>query len=211
MEKEKKTTVGTFTQDPTKSIVKVQITRRIPDGVYVWVELDRLGHAFWSLFKDEKIIVYTYGRYDDVDTIPITGEGILIKYTGNHALSYIKKILYLKNGYSNVYRINDADLELAIKYSDNLWLSSNERPDRMSTSNNIKTHGRVINNYNLFIRNCVTTTIDLIEKSGTTIFWDLELDPKTPHGLFIQLDMKSQMSKKVKKYTNEFKLVFKDN
>lgn len=68
-------------------------------------------------------------------------------------------------------------------------------PDNEKTAREIKTHGRIIDDYNLFFRNCVTTTIKLIEESRTNVFNDWELDPISPHSLFIQLDMKSQVKK----------------
>ncbi|OOF40915.1 hypothetical protein BKK49_05540 [Rodentibacter rarus] len=90
----KEISIGYFSKDAIP--IKVKITRKIPDGVYVWIELERLGHVFWSIHQGRNITVYTYGRYDDVEMWGFTGEGVLIKYVGSLAKTYIKEKLYPK-------------------------------------------------------------------------------------------------------------------
>lgn len=209
MASDNKTSFGIFSKDIENNVIDIKISRKIPDGVYIWVEILGFGHAFLSVHKNGSNIVYTYGRYDDVDSIKITGEGVFIKYTGNLAIAYMKNRLYKSNASCNVYKISDANVEQAIAVSDALWNSSSEQPDNEKTAREIKTHGRIIDDYNLFFRNCVTTTIKLIEESGSNVFNDWELDPISPHSLFIQLDMKSQVKKQVIKYTEIYKLNIK--
>ncbi|MFZ7296369.1 hypothetical protein ACLSZN_08985 [Avibacterium avium] len=168
MEKEKKTTVGTFTQDPTKSIVKVQITRRIPDGVYVWIETDGFGHTFISIHKAKNIYVYSYGRYDDVDKIPLSGEGVLGNFKNDSAISFIKSELDAKN--YKIYKINDVSLDKNITFFEDLWNNSNETPNNSNKKEIWKKYGKVISKYNLFYRNCTTVTIDSLKYAGTNIF-----------------------------------------
>lgn len=205
----KETSTGSLS-DYESTAIEIKITRKIPDGVYVWIELERLGHVFWSAHQGGIATVYTYGRYDDVDKGQITGEGVLIKYTGALASAYMRTKLYPKNNSpSMVYKINDVVPKKVIEISDKLWFSSDEKPDRKDKDDSLKVYGKVINNYNLFLSNCTTMTIEVLEESGSNIFWDFELDPISPHGLFIQLDMKAQMKKNVENYTNIAKSIIK--
>ncbi|OOF41997.1 hypothetical protein BKK50_07840 [Rodentibacter rarus] len=205
----KEISTGYFSKDAIP--IKVKITRKIPDGVYVWIELERLGHVFWSIHQGRNITVYTYGRYDDVEMWGFTGEGVLIKYVGSLAKTYIKEKLYPKNNApSMVYKINDVNPQKILEVSDKLWFSSDERPDREDKENRIKTYGKVINDYNLLVRNCTTMTINVLEDSGSNIFWDFELDPVSPHGLFIQLDVKAKMKNNVENYTDIMKSIIRE-
>ncbi|MBN6078008.1 hypothetical protein HYE59_10865 [Aggregatibacter actinomycetemcomitans] len=209
MSDDKKTSIGSFSLD-SNATIDIKISRNIPDGVYIWIELEELGHVFWSVHQNKNVTAYTYGRYYDVDKGGFTGDGVLIKYTGSLAMEYIKRKLYPKSNISMVYKIEDADPQKVIEASDKLWFSSDERPDRTDKNKSLKIYGRVIDDYNLFLRNCVTTTINVLESAGSTIFkWDFEIDPITPHGLFIQLSEKSFMRKKVADYTETMKTIIK--
>ncbi|MFZ7187167.1 hypothetical protein ACLSY8_04420 [Avibacterium avium] len=162
MEKEKKTTVGTFTQDPTKSIVKVQITRRIPDGVYIFTETVILGHTFILVSINSKYIVYTYGRYNDNYF-----DGVLLKHTQNDAINYLMKELYRFNAKS--YRICDIEEERVIQEFDLLWYSSDKIPQE-GKEKNLSRDGRIISQYKLLSSNCTTIVCNILKKSGTKIF-----------------------------------------
>ncbi|MFZ7231144.1 hypothetical protein, partial [Avibacterium avium] len=164
MEKEKKTTVGTFTQDPTKSIVKVQITRRIPDGVYIFTETVMFGHAFVLISSNNQMTSYSYGRYGEQDT----SQGILFRYKGELCKKYAMKELYRFN--ANVYKILDVTPEKVSDTFEKIWLSSTQpAKSKMPDSYN---SGRVIDEYKLTSRNCTTVTINALQKSGTNIFKD---------------------------------------
>ncbi|WP_179108374.1 hypothetical protein [Rodentibacter rarus] len=53
-------------------------------------------------------------------------------------------------------------------------------------------------------------TINVLEDSGSNIFWDFELDPVSPHGLFIQLDVKAKMKNNVENYTDIMKSIIRE-
>ncbi|MCW9716013.1 MULTISPECIES: hypothetical protein [unclassified Avibacterium] len=217
MEKEKKTTVGTFTQDPTKSIVKVQITRRIPDGVYVWVETEGWGHAYIMTSIDNHITVYTYGRYDDVDFWKITGEGVLGKFEDCEAILYMKSSKH--DSLCSVYKILDITPCKVLSILNFEWSRSNEKPnnpEKFKDNPKIKnlwiTKGHVIDTYAVYNRNCTTITIDTIEKAGSNLFSNLNKTEEplwsillTPAGLQNYLE-NSNNSAIVKNITQYMKL-----
>ncbi|WP_288764219.1 RHS repeat-associated core domain-containing protein, partial [uncultured Weeksella sp.] len=124
------------------------------------------GHAMVALGTGQNTIVYTYGRYGEVgsDKGPLngtnlSGEGVLIKLTGDDALNEISKYV---DGYgAQVFQIGDAnELDIA-KFFDDKLSSSNTSPSKgkYKDSDNAK----VIDEYNLLDNNCTTITIDGIE------------------------------------------------
>lgn len=163
-----KTSFGAFSKDVEKSLVEVKISRKIQDGVYVWIETEGVGHAFISMHQSENIYVYSYGRYDDIDLIKVTGEGVLAKFQGKPAIFFIKAELNLKN--YKIYKINDVLIKPCISFFDKLWNASSEKPDNIHKNEIWKKYGKVINKYNLFYRNCTTIIIDALKASGTKIF-----------------------------------------
>ena len=142
----------------------------LPSGVFVWTETVGTGHTFLTIHKDNIVTLFSYGRYDDAYMISLgtMGEGVLIKYPDKFALEYMKKELYRMN--CKVHQIKDVTEDKALEIFDGLWNSSTEVPDGEDTSEDVKTYGRVIDNYDLTGNNCTTKTCEVLKKAGTGIF-----------------------------------------
>lgn len=144
-----------------KQLNKINI---LPSGVFVWTETKGTGHTLLSVHKDNMIYVYTYGRYDDSGS----SKGILIRYTNKEAIAYIQNELYRMN--AKVFQIKDVTEDKVIEVYDQIWRSSNEKPFGADTSMDIKTYGRVLDDYDISGNNCTTKTSDVLKKAGSRIF-----------------------------------------
>lgn len=138
----------------------------VPNGVFLWIETKGTGHVFVSVQYNDMVYIYTYGRYDDGKG-PY-GEGVLIKYTNTEAQEYIKTELHRLN--ASVFEIKDIHPIIVIGVFNAIWSRSTEIPNSQETSDKIKTHGRVVDNYNLLSNNCTTVSCKALKKSGTKIF-----------------------------------------
>lgn len=124
------------------------------------------GHAMVALGTGENTTVYTYGRYGEVGSnkgslngTNISGEGVLIKLTGDDALNEISKYV---DGYgAQVFQIGDANESDIAKFFDDKLNSSDKSPSKgkYKDSDNAK----VVDEYNLLDNNCTTITIDGVE------------------------------------------------
>ncbi|MBN6073940.1 hypothetical protein HYE60_01460 [Aggregatibacter actinomycetemcomitans] len=214
VKRDRKTSIGTFTNRVAAQVVRITIPRRIPDGVYVWTEVKGTGHVFITCHKNDNVILYSYGRYDDayIVTLGTMGEGVLIRYTGEKAQDYIKNELYRLD--CNVYRIADASVDKVIAIFDKEWQSSIEKPDGKNVKSDIKNYGRVIDNYDLTGNNCTTKTSDVLKKSGSKLFnsklWIIEYQEHftIPSSLQEFLEEQSKTNKNVIKYTDIMKEKF---
>ena len=166
-----------------------------PDGrdPRIYVERKGFGHSFVTTGSGENTTVYTYGRYGELgknkssarSTSP-TGEGVLIKLTGEEAASFIQKQLS-ENG-AKVYEFVGGSDELVSGHFDNLLESSDKTPSagKYVGSENAK----VIDKYNLFDNNCVTKSVEGVQK-GVTENINLK-GVKGPDALGDRLNVKSQ-------------------
>lgn len=164
-----KTRFGAFSRDFDKSRIILEVSRNIPDGVYVFTETVILGHAFILTSASKKYVAYTYGRYGDPNSD--YSQGVLLRYEDDACKEYLMKELYRFN--SNVYKILDVEVDKVQTYFDKLWNSSNIIPK--SNMPDVEKVGKVIDEYKLFSRNCTTVSIDALQKAGTKIFKDKEL------------------------------------
>lgn len=164
-----KTSFGAFSKDPEKSLTILEISRNIPDGVYIFTETVIFGHAFVLTSSSKKYVAYTYGRYGDPNSD--YSQGVLLRYEDDACKEYLMKELYRFN--SNVYKILDVEVVKVQAYFDKLWNSSNITPK--SNIPNIEKVGKVIDEYKLLSRNCTTVSIDALQKAGTKVFKDKEL------------------------------------
>ena len=116
----------------------------------------------------ESLILYTYGRYAGGNwyTAGTTGPGVLIKYTGENAASYLKDELYKMN--AKAFEIKDANQNKVQQYMDNLYNGSSKKPE--SDNKIINENGRVVNTYSLFGNNCTTTSCDALKAGGSNVF-----------------------------------------
>lgn len=169
MSSDYKTSFGTFSKDPEKSLITLEISRNIPDGVYVFTETVIFGHTFVLTSVSKKYVAYTYGRYGDPNSD--YSQGVLLRYEDDACKEYLMKELYRFN--SNVYKILDIEVVKVKDYFDKLWNSSNIIPK--SNIPDIEKVGKVIDEYKLLSRNCTTISIDALQKSGTKVFNDKEL------------------------------------
>ncbi len=135
-------------------------------GTFLWTETKGTGHTFLSVHNQNEIILFTYGRYDDADWIPITGEGVLIRFTNTLAIEYMHKELFRLN--AKAFKICDVKGAKVAKIYTKIWNSSKELPD--SGKEKTDKYGRVIDKYDLTGNNCTTESIEILEKAGTQIF-----------------------------------------
>lgn len=188
-------------------------------GVYIWVETKGTGHTFLTVHDKNNLILYTYGRYDDVywTTLGMMGEGVLIRYTGIQATTYIKNELYRLS--CQAYLISDASKEKVKQIFDQMWNKSSEHPDGKDVPEDVKKFGRVIDHYDLSGNNCTTKVIDVLIKAGTKIFstnvtilnknlYTYKENFTIPSSLKKFLDEKSYRDNKVKNATNIMKSYF---
>ncbi len=142
----------------------------------IFVETKGVGHAFVTVGSGDNTIVYTYGRYGELgknksfarSTTP-TGEGILIRLSGERAKEFIKDQMIEKG--AKAYEFKDGSDDAVMKYYDDLFYSSDKIPKVGKYAGD--SDARVINTYNLFNNNCVTTSIDGI-KTGSKESIDLK-------------------------------------
>ena len=142
-----------------------------PDGETprIYVEQTGVGHAFMTVGEGKNTIVYTYGRYlggkhPKLGSVCPTGKGVLIKLTGQDAQDYIKH--QLKDNNAKVYEMkNGIDENVMTYYDEILSKSRTLTKDEASIYYGRPNYGsskdcRVVDTYDLFSNNCVTTTIN---------------------------------------------------
>ncbi|MCR9778953.1 PAAR domain-containing protein [Vibrio parahaemolyticus] len=161
-------TQGLFTTQFTEDSLKDE-DAIVNDGVFVWVETQGTGHTLLTV-HDSDITMFSYGRYDDLypNTFGTQGEGVLIKASNKDCKSYLREQLFVKD--AHVFKVTDVKVFEVFDYLNNIWSSSNEYPDSSLSGELTKEHGRVIDSYNLFERNCTTTMVDALNKSGSKVF-----------------------------------------
>ena len=141
-----------------------------------------LGHTFVSVGTSKDIVVYTYGRYDDVandkgslNPTNLSGEGVLIRLMGDRGAKFVDEHVNKFKG--RAYEITDIDKsgEQRVKaFFEAKLNSSNELPDRKGGKYEGNIDARVIDTYNLFDNNCTTISCQSVETSGTKMFNDLD-------------------------------------
>jgi RHS repeat-associated protein len=133
--------------------------------VILYTETKGTGHTFLTVGSGDDIIVYTYGRYGAQGSTPATGEGVLIRYTGQEAIEYLNKELNRME--AKAFEVTDViDLDIAAQL-DYKW-----RNGKPPTTNNkkIKKYGRVIDIYDLTGNNCTTFSCDIIKAGNSDLF-----------------------------------------
>lgn len=145
-----------------------------PDGQNprIYVETNGLGHVFVTTGDGKNTTVYTYGRYADVDknksiarqTSP-TGQGVLIIYQGDDAAKYIKD--QIRNNNAEIFEFTKAvDSDVDTHYM-NLFKNNSKVFQSKKITNDSR--AKVVDEYNLFINNCTTTSIKAIKAGGGDI------------------------------------------
>jgi len=162
----------------------------------IFIERKGLGHAFVTVGSGTNTMVYTYGRYGELgkdksmarNTSP-TGEGVLIKLTGNNAIAFIQDQMLTNEAVG--YEFTDGSDELTSKYFDEKLNGSNKIPQKGKYAG--QTNARIIDEYNLFTNNCVTTSIKGVQE-GMEKELDLK-DSKAPASLGDRLKIMSKEDK----------------
>lgn len=139
-----------------------------PDGrePRIYVETQGFGHAFVTVGTGDKTVVYTYGRYGELgkdkssarSTTP-TGEGVLIKLTGNEAKQFIQD--QMLGNEATAFEFTKGSDELVAKHFDDIFNGSDKIPTIGKYASN--ENARVVDTYNLFTNNCVTTSVDGVQ------------------------------------------------
>jgi uncharacterized protein RhaS with RHS repeats len=166
-----------------------------PDGKEprIYVETQGFGHAFVTAGTGDNTVVYTYGRYGELgkdkssarSTTP-TGEGVLIRLTGNEAKQFIQD--QMLGNEAMAFEFTNGSDELVMKHFDDIFNGSDKVPTTGKYAGN--ENARVIDTYNLFTNNCVTTSVDGVQ-SG--VKENLKLDDlKGPMALRDVLNIQSQ-------------------
>ncbi len=159
----------------------------------IYIERKGFGHAFVTVGNGDNTIVYTYGRYGESgkdkssarNTSP-TGEGVLIKLTGRDAISFIQDQMLANEAVG--YEFTKGSDELVSKHFDKQLDNSNKIPQKGKYAG--KENAKVIDEYNLFINNCATTSIKGIQEG---VKKDLDLkDSKAPASLGDRLKVMSK-------------------
>ena len=159
----------------------------------IYIERKGFGHAFVTVGNGDNTIVYTYGRYGELgkdkssarNTSP-TGEGVLIKLTGRDAISFIQDQMLANEAVG--YEFTKGSDELVSKHFDKQLDNSNKIPQKGKYAG--KENAKVIDEYNLFINNCATTSIKGIHE-GVKKELDLK-DSKAPASLGDRLKVMSK-------------------
>ena len=163
----------------------------------IYIERKGFGHAFVTVGNGDNTIVYTYGRYGELgkdkssarNTSP-TGEGVLIKLTGRDAISFIQDQMLANEAVG--YEFTKGSDELVSKHFDKQLDNSNKIPQKGKYAG--KENAKVIDEYNLFINNCATTSIKGIQEG---VKKDLDLkDSKAPASLGDRLKVMSKEDEK---------------
>ena len=159
----------------------------------IYIERKGFGHAFVTVGNGDNTIVYTYGRYGELgkdkssarNTSP-TGEGVLIKLTGRDAISFIQDQMLANEAVG--YEFTKGSDELVSKHFDKQLDNSNKILQKGKYAG--KENAKVIDEYNLFINNCATTSIKGIQEG---VKKDLDLkDSKAPASLGDRLKVMSK-------------------
>jgi len=136
-----------------------------PDGLTprMYIETKGFGHAFVTVGAGDNTTVYTYGRYAELgknksfarSSTP-TGEGVLIRLTGDDAKTFIHDQITKKEAVA--FEFTKSSDDAVAKYFDNKFNSSNNVPTTGKYAGN--ENARVVDNYNIFTNNCVTVSLE---------------------------------------------------
>lgn len=138
------------------------------NGVYIWTETKKAGHAFVSVHENNNVYLYTYGRYGRTNRGGFTGDGVLNFLQDEDARVYYRSELYEMG--ARVFRINDADPELTRKFFEDLWNSSKPSIQTSNMKATTRRRGHTIDGYDVTGRNCTTHSVEGIKFAGSRVF-----------------------------------------
>lgn len=149
-----------------------------PDGMVPRIYIQKHGfpgHAFITTGEGRSTTVYTYGRYGalypvssgiTMGQVNPTGEGVLGILRDYSAESYLQNTL--KEGSFEIYELQNGD-ECRIDSFFESKFSSGSSPTNEAKSTYDNPNYRVIDKYNVFNNNCVTTTREAAIEGGVDI------------------------------------------
>ena len=139
------------------------------------------------------MVVYTYGRYDDIDYDKLgkfcpTGDGVLVRLEGSDAEEYNNS--KSSTGYISyvVTDVNDNDVK---DYYDNLFNSSSELPSNEQKIYYNDARARVIDRYNILTNNCTTIVCDMLNELESNCLYSSRL-LTNPYGQTIIIPYKER-------------------
>lgn len=167
------------------------------ESVMLWTETEGVGHTWITTGDGENIRVYSYGRYDDLGkekssfrSLSSTGDGVLLRLTGDDAMLYQEGKIKQTNPISVV--IQDITDEQMQNYFDNMFDTSIELPSKVSGAYYQNSNAHVIDTYNLFSNNCTTKAVQAINALGSTFFQE-GIVP-SPNGRGYELNINKQFT-----------------
>jgi len=181
-------------------------------------ETTGLGHAFVVTGTENNLTVYTYGRYGalgkdkgSANFTNTTGEGVLIKWTGEKAMEYLNN--ELNNNDAQVFELLDVNEDDVVSFFEDALAGSDETPSKREDKQDENETAKVVDEYSLLTNNCTTKTMDGAEKGGfegLKVGFDAEqTHPKfisTPQNLQTLLqDLVNQSGSGVTDVTEQFK------
>lgn len=141
------------------------------DGLEAFIATETLGtgHAFLVVKTSKELIVYTYGRYGSVDWNQTSGEGVLIRLTGEKAIDYIN---------TESTRIGAKFFEVGDVSANKIKSIVDAKYNSGVVSEIDGVDGKVIDEYSLFSSNCSTHSCDWLIEGGSKIFEESVLGVK---------------------------------
>jgi RHS repeat-associated protein len=147
-----------------------------------------VGHTFITVGNGKDVVIYTYGRYGQVDapsggnsghslnSLSSTGEGVLRRLAGAEAQKFLKDAF--KNEKVNAYEIGDADETKTAAFFENQIDNPNSKTPTVGPQAG-KIDACVVDQYDLGNNNCTTKSIEAINAGGSNAFKQTTQEVKT--------------------------------
>ena len=129
----------------------------------IYIQKGGICHAFLIVGEGKNTIIYSYGRYGAIynsssigsGSFTMQGKGVMLRYTGEDAAIFLKGVI--KEDF-DLFEINNNNDGIIAEYYDSK-LDPKRRPNDSNKKSYNSKNAFVIDEYNLFDNNCVTTTI----------------------------------------------------
>lgn len=142
------------------------------DSVRVYTETQATGHTWISVGEGDKMVVYSYGRYNGTNKGPdgsfnslANGPGVLLKLTSEEAKAYNEEKASTTE--ISVYVVTDVADKTISTILNKKFNSSSVSPDKGKYKDNLSAH--VIDEYSLTSNNCTTVVSDVLNLSGSKV------------------------------------------
>ena len=161
------------------------------DGLEAFIATETIGtgHAFLVVKTSEELIVYTYGRYGTVDWNQTSGEGVLIRKTGQDAVDFIN-FETTRMG-AKFFEVGDVTAAKIKSVVDEEYFTGH-----FSESGNLE--GLVIDEYSLTGTNCSMHSCGWIIDGGSKIFEESTLGFKSNEEFVIPSSLQDYLTSESK-------------